>query len=64
MVKRGLGKGFASLIPTDVVDSDFDITAAEDEKISALRLLALTDIEPNPDQPRRDFDESCQTSIS
>lgn len=58
MVKRGLGKGFASLIPTDVVDSDFDITAAEDEKISALRLLALTDIEPNPDQPRRDFDEA------
>lgn len=56
MVKRGLGKGFASLIPTDVVDSDFDVTAAEDEKVSALRLLSLSDIEPNPDQPRRDFD--------
>lgn len=57
MMKRGLGKSFASLIPTDVVDTDFDITAAEDEKVSALRLLALTDIEPNSDQPRREFNE-------
>lgn len=56
-MKRGLGKSFASLIPTDVVDTDFDITAAEDEKVSALRLLALTDIEPNSDQPRREFNE-------
>lgn len=57
MMKRGLGKSFASLIPTDVVDTDFDITAAEDEKVSALRLLALTDIEPNSDQPRREFND-------
>lgn len=56
-MKRGLGKSFASLIPTDVVDTDFDITAAEDEKVSALRLLALTDIEPNSDQPRREFND-------
>lgn len=57
MVKRGLGKGFASLIPTDVLDSDFDTTASEDEKVSAMRLINMADIEPDPDQPRRNFDQ-------
>lgn len=57
MVKRGLGRGFESLIPTEVVETDFDITAAEDEKISAIRLLNVEDVCPNPDQPRRNFDE-------
>jgi len=44
MVKRGLGKGFDALIPTDVLDEDFDTTAAEDEKVSDLRVLSIDDI--------------------
>lgn len=57
MVKRGLGKGFAALIPTDLVDENFDPTAAQDEKISDLRVISVAEISPNPDQPRRYFDE-------
>lgn len=57
-IKRGLGKGFDSLIPTDVLNTNFDTTAAEDEKVSDLRLLNIADIQPDPDQPRRCFDEA------
>ena len=64
MVKRGLGRGFDSLIPTDVLDSEFDTTAAEDERVSDLRLLNIQDVQPNPDQPRRNFDEDDLTSLA
>ena len=64
MVKRGLGKGFDSLIPTDVLDSDFDTTAAEDERVSDLRLLKMQDVQPDPDQPRRVFDEDDLNSLA
>lgn len=56
-VKKGLGRGFSSLIPTDLIDETLDPTAAQDEKVSKLRELKLDEIEPNPDQPRRTFDE-------
>lgn len=57
--KTGLGRGFASLIPTDLIDESLDPTAAQDEKLSDLRELKLTDIIANPDQPRRLFDEEA-----
>jgi ParB family chromosome partitioning protein len=56
MVKKGLGKGFDALIPDDLVNSEFDTTAVEDEKVSDLRVLAINDVTPDPDQPRRHFD--------
>lgn len=64
MVKRGLGKGFEALIPTDVLNSDFDTTAAEDEKISDLRLINIDKIVPDPDQPRRSFDQDELESLA
>ena len=64
MVKRGLGKGFESLIPIDVLDSDFDTTADEDERVSDLRLLPIGDIIPDPNQPRRDFDQAELTVLA
>jgi ParB family chromosome partitioning protein len=54
-VKRGLGRGLESLIPTDFVDEAFDITAGEDEQVSALRELKLTEVKPDPNQPRQEF---------
>lgn len=57
--KSGLGRGFASLIPTDLIDESLDPTAAQDEKMSELRELPLTDVIANPDQPRRSFDEEA-----
>ena len=41
MANRGLGRGFDSLIPTDIVEDDFDITASQDAKESKLVELKL-----------------------
>lgn len=46
--QKGLGRGLGALL------GDFDQDAAED---SAYKLLPLHRVEPNPDQPRQDFDE-------
>lgn len=63
-MKRGLGKGFEALIPTDLVEENFDPTAAEDEKISDLRVLSIEDITPDPNQPRRHFDEEALRTLA
>jgi ParB family chromosome partitioning protein len=55
-MKKGLGRGFDSLIPTDVLDEAFDPTADRDEKVSQLRYIQVSKIDANPDQPRRDFE--------
>jgi len=55
-VKRGLGRGFESLIPTEVIDESFDPTAEQDERMSELRHIPLSLIEPDADQPRTVFD--------
>lgn len=56
--KKGLGRGFESLIPSDLLDESFDPTANDDHKVSELRHIKLTEISPDPDQPRRHFDEA------
>lgn len=56
--KKGLGRGFDTLIPTDLFDESFDPTARQDEKISDLRNLKLGDVSADPEQPRRHFDEA------
>jgi ParB family chromosome partitioning protein len=59
-MKRGLGKGFDALIAPDMkIEDEFDITAADDKDVSDLRNLKISDISPNADQPRRDFDEEA-----
>lgn len=58
-IKKGLGRGFDSLIPTDLIDESLDPTAAQDEKLSDLREIKLTEIIPDPNQPRRSFDEEA-----
>ena len=45
---KGLGKGLGALL------GDFSEEPAAD---SAYRLLPIYKVEPNPDQPRHDFDE-------
>lgn len=56
-IKRGLGRGFDTLIPTQLLDEEFDPTSQEDEKTSKLRNLKVESVVPNGDQPRRHFDE-------
>ncbi|MDB5165379.1 MAG: parB [Candidatus Saccharibacteria bacterium] len=54
---KGLGRSFDSLIPTDLFDETFDPTARQDEKVSELRSVSLSDITADPEQPRRHFEE-------
>lgn len=62
--KKGLGRGFDSLIPTDLFDDSFDPTAQQDVQVSQLREVALSKIKPNPDQPRRSFDEEALDELA
>lgn len=63
-MKKGLGRGFESLIPTDVLDETFDPTADSDGKVSELRYIAVDRITPNSDQPRRDFNEASLAELA
>ncbi len=51
MAKRGLGKGLGALISTETVIENTTETEKEVKKIK------ITQIEPNKNQPRTDFDE-------
>jgi ParB family chromosome partitioning protein len=62
--QRGLGRGFDTLIPTQLLDEEFDPTSQEDEQVSKLRSLKIDDIVPNPDQPRRHFDEEALQELA
>lgn len=62
--KKGLGRGFESLIPTDLIDESFDPTASQDEQVSQLRLLPVQAISADPDQPRRHFDEEALAELA
>lgn len=57
--KHGLGRGFDSLIPTQLLEEEFDPTSEQDEKVSQLTTVRLEEITPNPHQPRRHFDQSA-----
>ena len=63
-LKKGLGRGFESLIPTDLLDDSFDPTAKQDEKLSEQKTLPLTAIQANPDQPRRHFDTEALEELA
>lgn len=60
----GLGKGFDSLIPTDLIDEEFDPTADEDGSVSKLVEIKITEIVPDLEQPRRDFDEAALAALA
>lgn len=55
--KKGLGRGFESLIPTDLLDESFDPTALDDKTVSELRHIKLSEIVADKDQPRKHFDD-------
>jgi len=52
------------LIPTDLLDDDFDPTAQQDEQVSELRHIDLNKIHANPDQPRRSFDKEALDELA
>lgn len=65
MAKKGLGRGFSSLIPTDMLlDEQFDPTLGIDNQISKLKELNIEDIITDPEQPRRHFDEKALNDLA
>ena len=64
MSAKGLGRGFESLIPTDLVDEEFDLTASEDKSSSELKQIAISEITPDLEQPRREFDEEALNALA
>ena len=68
-LKRGLGRGFDSLIPTPVVETEFDVTAKVDEsgkRVSGdlIREVAPGLVDPNPHQPRTNFDAEALEALA
>ena len=61
---KGLGRGFESLIPTELIDDEFDPTAVEDKKESKLKELKLDEIIRDEEQPRRDFNQEALEALA
>ena len=61
---KGLGRGFESLIPTDLIDEEFDPTSLEDEKVSKLLDIPLSKIIRDESQPRQTFDETALNALA
>lgn len=58
--KEALGKGIRSLlqnIDTGMKTASGELRPAVAEAVTSVQRIAVTDIEPNPKQPRKDFDE-------
>ena len=53
--RSGLGKGLGALIPSEVAGADQD---------AALRDIPVSQIEPNPNQPRGHFDEEALVALT
>ena len=56
--KRGLGKGLDSLIPEAATE------AKDKEKVTPDRLVKITKVEPNREQPRKNFDEDALLELA
>lgn len=61
---KGLGRSFESLIPTELIDEEFDPTASEDKKTSQLKELKLDEIIRDEEQPRREFDQAAIEALA
>ena len=61
---KGLGRSFESLIPTELIDEEFDPTAIEDKKESKLKELKIDDIIRDEEQPRREFDKEALEALA
>ena len=63
-MSKALGRGFESLIPTDFVDAEFDLTNEEDAKESKLKEILVSDIMRDEEQPRKEFSEEALNALA
>lgn len=67
MAVRGLGKGLDSLIPNTIGDSkkkSVEENRAEEDLKKQETMIKITMVEPNRDQPRKNFDEDALLELS
>jgi ParB family chromosome partitioning protein len=57
VAKRGLGKGLDSMIPEKVVEQVKENNIKDVDNVSRETLININEIEPNKEQPRKNFDE-------
>lgn len=62
--KSALGRGFESLLPTELFDEAFDPTSEQDAKLSNLREISLDKIEADAEQPRKAFEEEAMQALA
>jgi len=60
MAQRGLGKGLDSLIPASVAGSSGD----KKEQKKTEMVVKIAKVEPNRDQPRKNFDEDSLEELA
>ncbi len=61
---KGLGRGFEALIPTDLVNEEFDPTSQEDATVSKLVELKITEVIRDESQPRKNFDKTALSELA
>lgn len=67
MAKKGLGKGLDSLIPKNVIGDTNQKISSENEKgedSANETIVKITMVEPNRNQPRKNFDEDALQELS
>ena len=62
--KRGLGRGLDSLIPADVMLEPEKKNSEKNEKGDGATLVKITMVEPNREQPRKNFDEDSLQELA
>jgi ParB family chromosome partitioning protein len=66
--KRGLGRGFDALIPTEIVEAEFDVTAPVDSSghrsDGGVTEIDPQLVDPNPHQPRTNFDQGALDALA
>ena len=59
--RRGLGRGLSALMGEAAVEQPIDPAAP---KAAGIRMMQVAHIQPNPDQPRRHFDETALDELA
>ncbi|MFU0827723.1 MAG: ParB domain-containing protein [Lachnoclostridium sp.] len=63
-VKKGLGKGLDSMIPENIKKAKPESSKSKEEDVSRETLININEIEPNRNQPRKNFDEDSLQELA
>ena len=65
MAKRGLGKGLDALIPNSVMEQTVEQNVSgKDKEDNGATMVKITMVEPNREQPRKNFDEDSLQELA